>query len=253
MEKLVIGISSEALFRIEDSITFTTQLNDGLKSVIDEEKILAPGPAFSFITAILELNLRVKETLIEVIVLSKRSPDFSIILFDSLDYYGLPMTRGVFTSGDDTRGYIDAFNLDLFISEDKDDVAYAIKQNRLSVLTEKKSLEKNKFKVAFDHRIFLNEGVLGALSKLLPVIGFVQKLKLVELEVALVTTRFYSVDSWIKELFVQSKCKINATLYLGYSGKAELVKFYQPDFYFELQEIPKSRQSEKISDALMFI
>jgi len=132
-KKLVVGISSNALFDLkkEDDIF----LNKGLEAyrnyqIDNKTKILEKGVAFPFIKRFLNINKTyTEEKPIEVVLLSKNSPETGIRIFNSIKHYDLDITRATFMSGKSSYEYIPAFNISLFLSTNKDDVDLAIKSN----------------------------------------------------------------------------------------------------------------------------
>ena len=129
-KKMVIGVSSRALF----DLTMENEIfeREGLEAycsyqVEHEQDILKPGPGFALIRALLKLNERSSEgNLVEVIVMSRNSPDTSLRVFNSIEHYGLPITRAVLVSGASLAPYLTAFHTDLFLSAYEDDVQCAI-------------------------------------------------------------------------------------------------------------------------------
>ncbi len=129
-KKMVIGVSSRALFdlTVENEI-FETQ---GLQAycsyqVEHEQEILKPGPGFQLIKSLLKLNESVPDRdLVEVIIMSRNSPDTSLRVFNTIAHYGLPITRSVLVSGASLAPYLAAFHTDLFLSAYEDDVQSAI-------------------------------------------------------------------------------------------------------------------------------
>jgi len=99
---LVIGISSRALFDLEDEDRiFQTE---GLRAFIDyqrthEDVILCPGAVFPLIKGLLGLNGGTDRHKIEVILLSRNHPDVSLRVFNSIDHHGLDITRAALTGG----------------------------------------------------------------------------------------------------------------------------------------------------------
>ena len=101
---LVIGVSSGAVFdlRKEEKI-----FKEEGKKVYqkyqreNENKILKKGAIFPLIEALLSLNqaLRDDEKLVEVVIISRNSPDTGMRFLNSLEKYGLDITRFCFTSG----------------------------------------------------------------------------------------------------------------------------------------------------------
>ena len=126
---LVIGISSRALFDLEaENRIFETQ---GLKAyeeyqVLHEKDILPKGPAFPLVRAFLELNQLQPERLVEVIIMSRNSPNTSLRIFNSIDHYGLDVTRAALSGGAPVAPYLRPFETDLFLSAYRPDVQDAI-------------------------------------------------------------------------------------------------------------------------------
>jgi len=92
-----------------------------------EQDVLRPGPGFGLVRALLRLNEYSKErNLVEVVILSRNSPDTSLRIFNTIAYYGLNITRSVLASGASLAPYLSAFRTDLFLSAYEDDVQSAI-------------------------------------------------------------------------------------------------------------------------------
>lgn len=126
---LVIGISSRALFDLsrEDEIFRT----EGLLAYSHyqrehEQEILAPGTAFPLVKALLKLNQLTDKRLVEVIIMSRNSPDTGLRIFHSIQHYGLDITRAALTGGESIVPYFQAFNLDLLLSREESEVQAAI-------------------------------------------------------------------------------------------------------------------------------
>ncbi len=128
--KMVIGVSSRALFdlTIENDIFEHQGVEAYCKYQIEHENdILKPGPGFELIQSLLRLNGSCKEKeLVEVIVMSRNSPDTSLRVFNAIKHYGLNITRAVLASGASLAPYLTAFHTDLFLSAYADDVQCAV-------------------------------------------------------------------------------------------------------------------------------
>lgn len=128
--KMVIGVSSRALFdlSVENEIFERQGLEAYCKYQVEHEKdILKPGPGFGLIQALLKLNERIPgRELVEVIIMSRNSPDTSLRVFNAIAHYGLAITRSVLVSGASLAPYLTAFGTDLFLSAYEDDVQCAI-------------------------------------------------------------------------------------------------------------------------------
>ncbi|MBR2048580.1 MAG: 5'-nucleotidase [Oscillospiraceae bacterium] len=129
---LVIGISSRALFDLEqENRIFEEQ---GLAAyeeyqIRHENEILPKGPAFPLVQAFLGLNRMQEERLVEVIVMSRNSPDTSLRIFNSIAAHDLDITRAALTGGTPIASYLHAFKTDLFLSAYGPDVQQAIDSN----------------------------------------------------------------------------------------------------------------------------
>jgi 5'-nucleotidase len=129
-KKLVVGVSSNALFnlQVEDDI-FN---NSGISKYRKHQKenklvILEKGPAFPFIKRFLEINRHYSEEKpVEVVLLSKNSPETGIRIFNSIKHFDLDITRAAFTSGKSPFEYIPAYNISLFLSTNDVDVQNSI-------------------------------------------------------------------------------------------------------------------------------
>lgn len=131
--KLVVGVSSRALFDL--TYENTIYESDGVEAycryqIEHEDELLRPGPGFPLIKALLNLNqLPGKEGSVEVIIMSRNSPDSSLRVFKAIEHYGLNITRAVLASGASLAPYLTAFKTDLFLSAYEDDVQSAIDSN----------------------------------------------------------------------------------------------------------------------------
>jgi 5'-nucleotidase len=122
---LVIGVSSRALFHLEDENTIFN--NEGVEGYTryqkeNEDKPLEKGTGFYLIESLLNLNKHSEERLVEVIVMSRNSPETGLRVLNSIDHYNLDITRSAFSGGVPLHNYIDAFNVDLFLSKSEADV-----------------------------------------------------------------------------------------------------------------------------------
>ena len=127
-DKLVVAISSRALFDLTDSHRVYTEAGvDAYHryQIEHEEEILDPGPAFVLVKKLLRLN-RPEKQYVEVILLSRNSADTGLRVFNAIKHYGLDISRAAFTKGEPTSRYVPAFGAHLFLSADTDDVRRAL-------------------------------------------------------------------------------------------------------------------------------
>ncbi len=192
--RLIIGISTRALFdlRTENRIFEEEGVEAYAKYQREHEtEILKPGPGFSLIKALLSLNnipemggtpekngipsascatekggcakergsgtgRHVSGNRVEVVLMSKNSPDISLRIFRSIEHYGLDITRSFFTSGAPMAPYLAAFRTDLFLSACEEDVRAAIEAGIAAGIIcgegnhYKESPSDGKIRIAFD-------------------------------------------------------------------------------------------------------
>lgn len=119
-DKLVIGISSRALFCLEmENRIFDEEGIQAYRSCQAErdDVVLEPGTAFRLVRNLLRMNEGLAAPLVEVVVVSRNSPDVAIRVFRSIEYHNLGITRAAFTSGRRMPALLKAFNVQLFLSE----------------------------------------------------------------------------------------------------------------------------------------
>lgn len=130
-KKLVVGVSSNALFDLykEDQIFIKEGIQAYRRYQIENcNNIIGKGYAYPFIERFLRINTEYEtERPVEVVILSKNSPETGIRIMNSIKEYKLDITRGAFTSGDSPHKYIPAYNISLFLSNNETDVMNAIK------------------------------------------------------------------------------------------------------------------------------
>ncbi len=179
--RLVIGVSTRTLFQLNKENRIFEE--EGVEAYFayqkeHEDEILKPGPGFALIRSLLRLNeLFENGNRVEVILMSKNSPDISLRIFHSIESYGLHITRAVFTSGAPLTPYLTAFGTDLYLSACEADVQAAIDAGIAAGIIcgndgmeyEAKEEEAPRIRIAFDgdavlfsdeaERIFVEQGL----------------------------------------------------------------------------------------------
>ena len=129
---LTIAVSSRSLFHLEDGHeVFAKQgqqaFNDYMRS--KENVPLRPGTAFTLVRKLLALNNvaeRGCRDRVEVVLLSRNSPDAGMRVMNSIQHYGLDIERAVFSQGADRFRYAKALGAHLFLSANSADVKNAV-------------------------------------------------------------------------------------------------------------------------------
>jgi 5'-nucleotidase len=131
--KFVISVASSALFDLSDSDQVYRQKGAEEYKKYQEaniDVILKKGVAFSFIRRFLHINKVFPERApVEVVLLSRNSPETGLRVFRSIQHYGLDISRAAFMQGKSPYSYIPAFNSSLFLSANEEDVKNAIEAN----------------------------------------------------------------------------------------------------------------------------
>lgn len=129
-DKLVIAVASSALFNLSESDSIFRQYGIEKYQKHQEEninKVFDKGVAFPFLKRLLSLNDAFpNEQPIEVVLLSRNSPETGRRVFRSISEHGLNITRAAFFSGETPYNYLPAFNASLFLSANEQDVKDAI-------------------------------------------------------------------------------------------------------------------------------
>ena len=287
--KLVIGVSSRALFdlTLENEI-FETQ---GVEAycqyqIAHENELLKPGPGFSIIKALLNLNkLPACEGRVEVIIMSRNSADTSLRVFDSIKHYGLDISRAVLSSGGSLAPYLNAFKTDLFLSAYEDDVQSAIDSNIAAGIicadgihsyhTEE---EIHQIRIAFDGDavLFTDESELiyqkkgleafeenerenakmplpqGPFAKFLFTISEIQKefsVNEVPIRTALVTARSAPAHERVVRTLRAWNVRIDEAFFLGGISKKDILKAFGAHIFFDDQLIHTEKAAEVVPSA----
>lgn len=125
---LIIGVTTRAMFDL--AAEHSVFEREGVQAyaalqLARENDPLKPGAAFEVTRRLLALNLDGEKPLVEVILLSRNSPDLSLRAFHAFEEHKIPIRRGSFTSGRSVAPFVKAWGIDLFLSNDEEDVRAA--------------------------------------------------------------------------------------------------------------------------------
>ena len=128
-DKLVVAISSRALFNFEEENRVFEKDNDRAYVDLQRQRLdvpAAPGVAFSLVRKLLAFNTSEHQR-VEVVLLSRNDPVSGMRVFRSCYAHGLPsIQRGVFTQGRDPFRYLRPLGAHLFLSANEADVREAL-------------------------------------------------------------------------------------------------------------------------------
>jgi 5'-nucleotidase len=272
--KLVIAISSRALFDLGDS--HEVYEKQGLEAyqgyqIDHENEILQPGEAFPLVNKLLRINERLGgEPRVEVLLLSRNSADTGLRVFNSIEHYGLNITRAAFSGGESPYRYVSAFGCHLFLSTHADDVRFAL-DNGVAAATLISSAghpedEDTQLKFAFDgdavlfsdeaERVYKARGLDAfaeseKASAKQPLSGgpfksFLSALQGLQAEfqprespirTALVTARSAPAHERVILTLRAWNIRIDESLFLGGLDKGDFLRAYGADVFFDDQHI----------------
>ncbi len=286
--RLVIGVSSRALFdlTVENEI-FRTQ---GVEAYCNyqrehEKELLKPGNGFWLIEALLNINkLPGQEGRVEVIIMSHNSPDTSLRVFNSIAHYGLSISRAVLASGASLAPYLQAFQTDLYLSADEEDVQAAIDCGIAAGIIccdaplEDASKEISQIRIAFDgdavlfsdesERIFQENGLeafeenernladhplkAGPFAKFLKTISDIQKefdMENAPIRTALVTARSAPCHERVIRTLRAWNVRIDEAFFLGGITKRDVLKAFGAHIFFDDQVVHTKAAAQVVPSA----
>jgi len=274
--KLVVGVSSRALFDLEEEnkIFVEKGLDEYYKYQLENEnKPLKKGTGYRLIENLLKINQHFSddEKQVEVIVLSKNNAGTSLRITNAINEHKLDILRSGWTSGNNISTYLKAFKVDLFLSADEYDVINAIKNGvaAAKILPSHQDIHNslgNQVRIAFDGDavLFSEESELiyqkhglkafikheqenrdnpmkkGPFAKLLLTIASIQakfKDKESPIRTALVTARSTPTHERVIKTLNVWGVRIDEAFFLGGSEKYEILKAFGADIFFDDQDV----------------
>ena len=102
-EVLVVGVTARALFNLEAENDIFEK--EGVKKYREyqdknQDVPLEMGTAFYLVKSLLELNKQAHKPVVEVVVMSRNSPETGIRILKSIEKYELDITRLAFSGGE---------------------------------------------------------------------------------------------------------------------------------------------------------
>jgi 5'-nucleotidase len=286
---LVVGISATALFDLgEADKLFREQLKiDVEKAVVQyrqymlerEDDPLQEGTGMPLIKALLELNKysddkEAESPLVEVVVMSRNSPETGVRVFNNIRNLGLKISRHAFTGGESVIDYIEAFDVDLFLTTNVDDAQKVSDAGKCAVALLKEppkdivKLPSDQVRIAFDGDAVLfdesselvykshgldefqqNEDTQQDVPMLEgPYASFLQKLAKLQkrlpfgvemspVRLAIVTARSAPAEMRVINTLRAWGVHVNEVFFLGGLNKAAILKAFKPHIFFDDQDL----------------
>lgn len=285
-EYLVIGISTRALFHLAKENEIFEK--EGVKAYSEyqlahETEILDPGPGFSLIKSLLKMNeILLDNKIVEVIIMSRNNADTGMRVFNSIEHYGLDITRAALTSGRPLAPYLKAFNVDLFLSANEEDVQAAIDSGFAAAMIfddqTYKTAPLNEIRIAFDgdavlfseesEMIYQELGIEafkeherinaqnplteGPFAKFLKTISFIQhqfEAGKSPIRTALVTSRNSPAHERVIRTLRAWNVRIDEVFFLGGAKKDEILKTFGAHIFFDDQDTHLKGASKHVAVA----
>lgn len=269
-DKLVVAISSRALFNFEEeNRVFEAGDPSGYMKLQLErlDQPAAPGIAFSLIRKLLAFNDTALQR-VEVVILSRNDPVSGMRVFRSAHAAGIRLERGVFTQGRPPFGYLRPLRAHLFLSANAEDVREALAAGfpAARVLTESVQAGTNypgEVRIAFDgdavlfsdeaEQVFQAQGLAafqqheltkatqplpgGPFKPLLTALHRLQRAGNAGMRIrtALVTARSAPAHERAIRTLMDWNIHVDEAMFLGGLPKGEFLREFEPDFFFDDQ------------------
>jgi 5'-nucleotidase len=266
--RLVVAISSRALFDLKKSNAIFEK--EGIEKytqyqIENENKILKPGVAFNMVNKLLNMNQYGE--LVEVILLSRNNADTGLRIFNSIEHYGLDITRAAFTNGGNRYKYVKAFGAKLFLSANHEDVESALQAGCAAATilpTSQSQSRDDKLRIAFDgdavifsdeaEQVFQREGIdafhsseakkamtplnVGPFQDFLQALHTLQKkfnLDECPIKTSLVTAREAPAHERVIRTLRDWNVRVDEAVFLGGLNKAAFLDAFGADLFFDDQ------------------
>ena len=267
--RLVVAISSRALFDFEEENRVFEGADDGAYMKLQVERLDAParpGVAFSLVQKL--LRFRDPAPHVEVVILSRNDPMSGLRVFRSAKHYGLPIERGVFTRGRPPWRYLKPLRAHLFLSANAEDVQSALAAGVPAATVATHSVRASgsypdEVRIAFDgdavlfsdesERVYQAQGLdafqshelarvatplaPGPFKPLLEALHRLQQASTggMSIRTALVTARSAPAHERAVLTLRDWKIDVDEAMFLGGLPKGQFLREFEPDFFFDDQ------------------
>ncbi len=295
-DTLVVGISATALFDLEeaDSQFQKIKLEDPdsaietyRKYMLEREEIpLGDGTGLPLVKALLELNTYQKESespLVEIVIMSRNSPETGIRVLNTIRKNELKISRSAFTAGESAVDYLDAFDVDLFLTTSISDAQRVIDSRTCAAAivkappTNATKIPEGQVRIAFDgdavlfdessELVYKTEGLAafhtneddsqdiplpeGPYATLLKKLSRLQERLPIRVEyspvrIALVTARNSPAEMRVIKTLRHWGVYIDEAFFLGGVEKSKILKAFRPHIFFDDQDIHLEKAAQLV-------
>ncbi len=286
-DTLVVGITATALFDLTeaDKVFREKYASDKETAVSEyraymlahEDEPLNDGTGMPLVKALLQLNKYKKDgdtPLVEVVVMSRNSPETGVRVFNNIRTQNLPISRHAFTGGESVVQYLDAFDVDLFLTTNIADAQRVIDDGNCATAIVKAppsdlaSIPEGQVRIAFDgdavlfddssELVYKAEGLQGFHANEDakqdvpmpdgPYAVFLEKLSRLQkrlpfgvefspVHIAIVTARNAPAEMRVIKTLRHWGVYVNEIFFLGGVEKAKVLKAFRPHIFFDDQDL----------------
>lgn len=268
--KLVVAISSRALFDFEEENQVFEQTDDRAYMQLQRERLdipAKPGVAFSLVKKLLAFNEEPSQR-VEVVILSRNDPVSGLRVMKSAAHYALPILRCSFTRGQAPWRYLKPLHANLFLSTHLSDVRAALAAGVPAAQVYPHSARASdahptEVRIAFDgdavlfsdeaEQVFQRGGLSafqahemekvatplpdGPFKPLLVALHRLQQADIPHMRVrtALVTARSAPAHERAIRTLMDWNIEVDEAMFLGGLDKGDFLREFEPDFFFDDQ------------------
>lgn len=270
--KLVVALSSRALFDFEEENRHFEQTNDRAYMQLQLARMevpAKPGVAFPLVQKLLAFNTAETQR-VEVVILSRNDPVSGLRVYRSAKVHGLAIERGVFTRGQSPFRYLRSLKANLFLSMNEADVRDALDAGFPAARVYPESARAagqhpNEIRIAFDgdavlfsdeaEQVFQRDGLdafqahealklttplpPGPFKPLLEALHRLQRAggadAPIRLRTALVTARSAPAHERAIRTLLDWGLEVDEAMFLGGLDKGAFLREFEPDFFFDDQ------------------
>jgi 5'-nucleotidase len=273
--KLVVAISSRALFDFEEENLVFEQGDDRAYMALQLERLdipAKPGVAFSLVKKLLAFNQAdttdASTQPVEVVILSRNDPVSGLRVMKSAAHYELPIIRCTFTRGQTPWRYLKPLHANLFLSTHLSDVRAALEAGVPAAQVYPQSAHASEahpfeVRIAFDgdavlfsdeaERVYQSQGLAAfqrhetthaqhplAPGPFKPLLSALQRLQQssspqMRIRTALVTARSAPAHERAIRTLMDWHIEVDEAMFLGGLPKGEFLREFEPDFFFDDQ------------------
>lgn len=268
--KLVVAISSRALFDFEEENQVFEQTDDHAYMQLQRERLDVPakqGVAFSLVKKLLAFNETPSQR-VEVVILSRNDPVSGLRVMRSAAHYALPIIRCSFTRGESPWRYLKPLRANLFLSTHLKDVRDALAAGVPAAQVYPHSAHASdahpaEVRIAFDgdavlfsdeaEQVYQSGGLTafqkhemdkvgqplpdGPFKPLLVALHRMQQAAIPHMRIrtALVTARSAPAHERAIRTLMDWNIEVDEAMFLGGLDKGEFLREFEPDFFFDDQ------------------